>query len=98
MLYTGAQNEHPNSRHCTSYVQLLPNTSHSPHFARIKNLFYHILAGRKYKIAALISYQDAKKDKETGLWWVPTNGTTDLLVPLDQLSSPLSVAIERKLL
>jgi len=50
-------------------------------------LFYHIFAGKKYKIAALISYQDAMKDEETGLWWIPTNGTTDLLVPSNQLSS-----------
>ena len=98
IFYNGAQNERPNSRHCASYVQLLPNTPHTPQFTCIKHLFYHTFAGKKYTIAALICYQNAKKDEETGLWWVPTNGTTNLLVPLDQLSSPLPVAVEGELL
>lgn len=55
------------------------------HLLRLCFIIY--LLARNTKIAALISYQDAKKDEETGLWWIPTNGTTDLLVPSDQLSS-----------
>ena len=66
------------------------------HLLRLCFIIY--LLARNTKIAALISYQDAKKDEETGLWWIPTNGTTDLLVPSDQLSSPLPVGIEGELL
>ena len=57
-------------------------------------MFRHKFAGKTYQMAVLIKYLNVQKDKDSGLWWALVNKTTDIVVPLDQLSSPLVVAIE----